>query len=110
MRAVLDTDCRRPAHDSTLDPVSALQVAAMYNWDCIATRTVRGPYAGALACRHSSALHHRLPRLLAVGRVAGPLAVAMASLDLLWYCVVCLWRPECDIDPASSLQTSRTDR
>jgi hypothetical protein len=75
-----------------------MQVAAMYDWRSIAVRTVSRPYADALASSHSASLHMRIDRLLAVGQFFGPIAVAMASLDMLLYWLICLLDPADEID------------
>ena len=81
------------------------QVSQMYNWSNVATRT-EAVYCAALSEPHSAALAHRLPRLLACGRIYGLLIVAFAALSAAWHAVVCRMDPEDGIERAAAFNTA----
>lgn len=79
----------------------------MYSWHDVARRT-EAVYAAAVHAPHSAALHTRLPRLLACGRVFGLLAVAFSVLDMLWLTVIRLLDPAEDIERAPQIVLPRS--
>lgn len=88
---------RRSPRFSLDDMLVLLQVAEMYNWTDVASRT-EVVYSAAIAQPHSASLAPRLPRLLACGKIYGLLVVAFAALSAFWHAVVCWLDPEDDID------------
>jgi hypothetical protein len=73
-----------------------LRDESVYNWASVASRTILVYDRVAAAPRAS--LAERFRRLYSAGRVLGPVAVALAALVHLYWVVLELCAPACDVD------------